>query len=324
MSSFFQQARLAALFSAKDLASWPMRVKTDDFARRVLKQEDLPERLRPFYLEVLENGLCRSVVYAPLISNLPSRHAQPMAGYLLMSFADHLRVVIDHAAQPLEEVHVHLRDLICVEIGGVLLFSWMKLVFGSSETREIKIPFNTVRADLFVDSLNLIRNAIDLPLPEGSDLIQVTPDLDLKFTNALHSWLSSKEVLLATAFQPEVRARRFLLLERQLAPPLLAALTDRQLLMITEEPPAAFERLGQFSEIYTYCPHSKIRSARVRRNDEKDEFAELHLTMANEEARYFMSFKLSAGLAPRFDELCTLTNKLVVQHERVRNDALIN
>jgi hypothetical protein len=148
--------------------------------------------------------------------------------------------------------------------------------------------------------------------------------LDFKFTNALHSWLSSKEVLLATAFQPEVRARRFLLLERQLAPPLLAALTDRQFLMITEEPPAAFERLGQFSEIYTYCPHSKIKSVRVRRSNAKDEFAELHLTMANGEARYSMSLKLTARLAPRFDELCTLTNQLVAQHERVRKDALIN
>lgn len=313
-----------ALFSAKDFDSRPMRVKTDDFARRVLKQEDLPERLRTFYLEVVDVGLCGSVVYAPPISNLPSRHAQPMAGYLLMSFDDHLRVVIDHTAQPLEEVHVPLRDLICVEIGGVLLFSWMKLVFGSSEAREIKIPFNTVRADLFVDSLNLIRNRIDLPLPESSDLIQVTPDLDLKFTNALHSWLSSKEVLLGVAFQPEVRARRFLLLERQLAPPLLAALTDRQLLMITEEPPAAFERLGQFSEIYTYCPHSQVGSATVRRNDEKDEFAELHLTMASGEARYVINSRLTTGLAPSFDELCTLTNKLVVQHERVRNDLLTN
>lgn len=301
-----------------------MRVKTDDFARRVLKQEDLPERLRPFYLEVLENGLCRSVVYAPPISNLPSRHAQPMAGYLLMSFDDHLRVVIDYTSHSLEEVDLHLRDLICVEIGGVLLLGWMKLVFGSSEAREIKVPFNTVRADLFVDSLNLIRNRIDLPLPEGSDLIQVTPDLDLKFTNALHSWLSSKEVLLATAFQPEVRARRFLLLERQLAPPLLAALTDRQLLMITEAPPAAFERLGQFSEIYTYCPHSKVISVTVRRNDEKDESAELHLIMANGEARYVINSKLTTGLTPRFDELCSLTNKLVVQHERVRDDALSN
>jgi hypothetical protein len=324
MNSFFQRARAAAFFSAKDFASWPLRVRTDDFARRVLKRGDLPERLRSSYLQVFEKGDCRSFIYAPPITNLPSRHAQPMAGYLLMNFDDHMRFVIDRASQPLEEIQVPLKDLFCVEIGEVLLFSWMKVVFDQDGIREIKIPFNTVRADLFVEALTFIRGVIDSPLSQPPEIATDVRELDFKFNNVLHSWLEPGETLLGFAFQPEVRTRRLLLLERQLIPPVLAALTDRQFLIITEEPPAASERLGKFSEIYTYCPHSKIRSATVRRNDEKAEYAELHLTMANGAARYSISSKLTAVLAPRFDELCSLANELVVQHELVRNDALSN
>ncbi|SRR6266545_31882 len=114
-----------------------MRPGTDEFARRVLKAEDLPVRLRPKYLEALKSGFCRSFVYAPPISNLAARHMQPVAGYLLMNFDDYLLVTIDSAEQPLEEVRVRLSDLICVEIGEVLLFFWMKLVFGCNETMNL-------------------------------------------------------------------------------------------------------------------------------------------------------------------------------------------
>jgi hypothetical protein len=300
-----------------------MRPRTDEFARRVLKAEDLPERLRPRYREALKSGFCRSFVYAPAISNLPTRHVQPVAGYLLMNFDDYLLVTIDRAEQPVEEVRVRLSDLICVEIGEVLLFSWMKLVFGCNETREIKLLFNTVRADLFIASLNLIRSAIDLPLSESAELVSITPDLDLKFNNVLRGWLRSKEVLLGIAFQPEVRTRQFLLLERQVVPPLLAALTDRQFLTITEEPPAASERIGRFSQIYTYCPYSKIRSVKVQTSDGKKRLAELHLNLGNENARYDVRSKVTKTLAPRFGELCRLTNEFISQHRPMSEGVLV-
>jgi hypothetical protein len=299
------------------LRSEYMRARTDEFARRVIKTEDLPERLRPMYLEALKIGSCRSFVYAPPIGNLrnlPARYVEPIAGYLLMNFDDYLMVIIDRAGHPLGQVRVALGDLICVEIGELLLFSWIKLIFGVNETREIKIPFNTVRADLFVDSLNLIRNTIELPMPVRSGLVSITPDLDLKFKNVLHRWLWPKEVLLGFAFQPEVRARRFLLLERQVMPPFLAALTDRQFVTITEEPPAAFESLGQFSQIHTYCPHSRIKSATVRTNRGERKFAEFDLTLGNGNARYYVKTKVTGDLAAKFEALCRSTNEFLAQH----------
>src|SRR6266536_164928 len=127
-----------------------MSSRTDEFARRITKIDDLPERLRPSYLETLNNGVCRLSIYAPPISHMPLRHEQPSAGYLLMIFDDYLLVAVDHAERPEEEICVALADLICVELGQVLLFCWMKLVFGNDRPKEIKVPFNLVKMDLFV------------------------------------------------------------------------------------------------------------------------------------------------------------------------------
>jgi hypothetical protein len=301
-----------------------LRVRTDEFALRVTKAEDLPERLRPVYLEALKNGCCRHAVYAPPHMMLPSRHHQPVSGYLLMNFDERLLVTIDRAEQPVERVSLPLADLICVEIGEVLLFSWMKLVFGCNETQSIKIPFNTVRADLFIFSLNLIRDAVDVPLTEGGDLVPVIPELDFKFNNVLHGWLRRKEVLLGFAFQPEVLTRRFLVFERQVMPPLLATLTDRQFLTITEEPPAAWEKLGRFTQIYTYSPHLKIKSLAVETLDQTGGFAELHLTLANRTARFSIRSRLSAELAPQFARFCGLANDFIAKNGSMNKHVLVS
>jgi hypothetical protein len=301
-----------------------MKSRTDEFARRITKIEELPERLRSSYLETLNNGVCRLSTYAPPIINVPLRHRQPVAGYLLMIFDDYLIVAINQADGPVEKVRVPLADLICVELGQVLLFCWTKLVFGNDRPQEIKIPFNLVGMEMFVTAIDLIRAAIDVPLAEYSDLNPVVPDLDFKFNNVLHEWLRPKEVLLGFAFQPEVRVRRLLLLERQVLPPVLAALTNRQFLTITEEPPAASERMGRFSEIYTYCPIPKLKLAIVQADYDREEFAELRLTLGNKEARYYVRAKVTPSLAPRFMELCRATDKLIAQRHQTANEILIH
>jgi hypothetical protein len=286
-----------------------MSSRTDEFARRITRIDDLPERLRPAYLETLSNGVCRLSVYAPPISNIPLRHEQPIAGYLLMIFEDYLLVAVDRAERPVEKIRMPLADLICVELGQVLLFCWMKLVLSINQPQEVKILFNLVSMEPFVTSIDLIRSALDLPLSDYGELNPVAPDLDFKFNNVLREWLRPDEVVLGVAFQPEMRVRRLLLLERQVLPPVLAALTNRQFLMITEEPPAASEKLGRFSEIYTYCPFPKLKLAIVRADYDREEFAELRLTLGNKEARYYVRAKVTASLAPNFMELCRATDK---------------
>lgn len=289
--------------------------KTDEFARHVKGTADLPQRLRAIYLAELESGPCHSSVYAPPISALPRRHQQPIAGYLLLNFDDYLLLGIDRAERAVERVQVPLADLICVEFGQALLFSWLKIVFGTAALRQVKIPFNTVGAGLFITSLNLIRAGIDQPVAEDENFTCSGALSDFKFRNLLDDWLRPNEVLLGVAFQAEVRKRRLVFLERQASPPFLAALTNRQFLTITEEPARASERTGQFSQIYNYCPHLRIESVQIEPKENEDAPAEFHLVLRNKDVRNSIKSKLTAPFAPGFQELIRLTNHFVVRHQ---------
>lgn len=285
-----------------------MRRRINEFALEINKPGDLTEPLRTVYIEMLEDGPCRLAIYAPELTSLPNRHEQPSAAYLLMIFDERISVAVDPGTGDVSIARFPLDDVLCVEMGQVLLFCWIKIVFGRNVCRQIKVPFNLVRFALFRTALNLIRQSLDNNR-EGEKVkpLESLPleslDLDLKFQNVVHDIMVPDELLLKIAFQPEVRTRRFLFLQRQVMPPLLAAITNRQFFLVTEEPPASVERLGRFSEIYTYCPHERIDSLIAESND-NEKFPQLVLTLTNESARFVIRQVVSREELPIFRELC--------------------
>lgn len=294
-----------------------MRAKTDEFALQVNRPEDLPEPFRPAYLEAHQNGDCRQAIFAPQLTNLPQRHEQAAAtANLLMVFDEHLFIATKRDSQPVEKFNVPLTDVLCVELGEVLLFCWMRIVFGHSVCEEIKIPFNLVKADLFAHALSLIRPALDAR--PGSDLHPIKPELDLKFTNVLHHWMHREEVVIKYAFQPEIRARHLIFFRRQVAPTLLAVLTDRQFMLIAEEPSAAGEELGKFTEVYTYCPLSRIKSLTIEPCVEREGLAEFRLILVNGNARFTINSIVSTNLMSQFGRLCRFVINFVKEQRTVK------
>jgi hypothetical protein len=274
--------------------------KTDRFAFHVKRAEQLPLSLRRFYEAQAHAGSCN--IFAPPLTGLSLSHRQPSAGYLIMLFAHRLLIVIDRSNYLVQTMDIPFDDVICVEMGQVLLLSWMKIVFGRHTCEEIKIPFNTVGFDLFRQVLNTIRYRLDASGGLGTS-IQSTAELPLKFGNELRDWLFADEKVISYAFQPELRRRRLLLLSKQVAAPLLVALTDRQLLWLTEEPAVAFERLGEYSEIYTYSPLSRLRSIAVERRGEAQIVA-LRLSLTNESASFSREALISLDMASEFESFC--------------------
>jgi hypothetical protein len=125
------------------------------------------------------------------------------------------------------------------------------------------------------------------------------------------------EAALGCAFQPEVRARRLLVPERQLAPALLAALTDRQLMLIAEEPPVAKEEMGRFTQVYTYCPPDRVGSMEVVPGEGKDGLDLLRLTLVNGNARHAIDSKVGAGKASEFARLSRSVDEAVRKQQAV-------
>jgi hypothetical protein len=280
-----------------------------EFPIRVTEPDVLPRPLGEIYVLTLQRGMCRHALYAPALSMLSALGRQSSTGCLLMVFDDRLLIAGARKGAKGESFYVPFADVIHIEFGMILLYSWMKLVFGRNDYKTVTIPFNTVGIEEFRTAFNLIRRALDTA-PFASEASRPdTAELPLKFQNALSRWMSGEETLIELAFQPEVRTSWHGLLslfERQIAPPLLAALTTHQLMLITEEPSqfgVGRKREGQYGHIYTYCPLSRIGALEIGARPSKPGLNEMRLTLVNDRARLLISKHINAETTPRFEWL---------------------
>lgn len=295
------------------MGSFDGRAKTDQFARQIYGPEALREPFQSIYSNACGSGECKHAVFAPQLTNLPMHHEQPATDNLLMVFTNHLLIATKREDQSVETLDVPFTDLLCVEIGEALLFCWMKLIFSQDTCREIEMPFNLVGMSLFTTALSLIRDSLEATRSNSPDLAPVKPDLPFKFNNLLGEWLNDDESVCAYAFQPEVRARRFLVLERQVVPPLLATLTNRQFLFIAEEEPLARERLGEYSEIYTYFPLSRLGSLTVVDSPKENGLSDVQLTLIKDSVQLKIKKTISSDLLSSWSDLSSSVNALLRQ-----------
>jgi hypothetical protein len=294
-----------------------------EFPVRVTSSEDLPRPLGDIYTQALELGLCQHAVYAPPLRMILSGRGQRATGYLLMVFDERLFVADLRQDGATETFDVPLAEIMCIEVGVILLYSWFRPFFRSRASMEITIPFNTVGLGEFMAALDLVRPKLDTTRLEAKRVQPSASELPLKFQSALSQFLAPGEELIELAFQPEIRAGRrgwFGLLERQIAPPLLAALTTRQLLLMTEEPSrrgVGRKREGKYDRIVTYCPLSRIDSLKLEPNPSEGELVNLRLTLINEQVQLTISKVVSADAAPQFEWLGRCLIKQLARERRI-------
>ncbi len=175
-----------------------------EFPIRMTDPDILPGQLGDIYVLTLQRGVCRQALYAPALSKFSALGRQAPAGCLLMVFDDCLLIAGATKGAKSETFYVPFADVISVELGVILLYSWMILVFGRNDYKTGAIPFNTVGIEEFRTAFNLIRRALDTaPFASGASRPD-TAELPLKFQNALRRWMPSEETLIEVAFQQEM------------------------------------------------------------------------------------------------------------------------
>ena len=281
----------------------------DRFPYRVRSVGDLPEPLRPVLVRETDRGTCTYALVAPPFAPTPVYRGSPPPSYLLMIFDDRLSVAsLSHFAE-VDTTDVPFDELVCVELRVLLLYSWMKLVFGRVHATELVIPFNTVGLAVFRDVVALIRRAVDVPGRAARTPAVLPQEIPFKFRTALEGWLEIGEVPSSLAFQPEVRAPRFRLFrvlplfERQVVPPLLAVLTNRELLLIAEERMHGRAHLERYGEVFTYCPLSRVDTMTIRPRDDASDLRDLRLDLAVAHGHHRIDAVVTAARVPEFERL---------------------
>lgn len=246
------------------------------WARRIDSLDDLP----PAYVAGVQPSVERTghfpyAVLTPSYAQFISRTTEK----LVLCLDDEVRVLERSATRvdgsELRITAFYYADLSAVEIGCVLLKSWIRLLGRTTAgpCTAITIRFNTVGDYLFFPLLNRIRGvaAADQALADPALLEHERACFNylahdhFKFMNAAKKSLLPGEHVLDSLMQPEIRTPLVTLFGhaylRSLAPAHIVVLTDRELIVIAEEHLGFWGGETRYGSIRTCAPLHKVCDA---------------------------------------------------------------
>lgn len=223
----------------------------------------------------------RQIIYSPALYNLsrgrkfgpevriPS--GAPPASLLVLT--DHRLLTVTLLKPPVEPpvVVAPLADLLRVELGQILLFSWLEWTWASAGQLAVHgVFFNTVGENLFWGLATAMRQAVvhdsDLPPQTGRPKEDAFLDLPYKFENLVPNKLMlPDERAQAVVYQPGIWQRRWLVFKRRRGPAVTAVLSPEHLLLAHEDSPPAGAAYGMIAR---YCPRTRLAALAVESEGE--------------------------------------------------------
>jgi hypothetical protein len=158
-----------------------------------------------------------------------------------------------------------------VELTDILLYGALRISFvADGGAQSVTIEFNTVMQRYYDEAVQLVLDGMDgieaPPLVAPAEWEPLLEPLPLKFRNAFLNFTPRGERLLALVQWPAVFGARRRCLQKELAPEAALALTDRELLLVSEEKTWSWLRIGhpnKYGYIVTHCPLSRLEGYHV-------------------------------------------------------------
>ncbi len=165
-----------------------------------------------------------------------------------------------------------LVDLVWLELGTILLYSWIEWAWASEgKLEQERVYFNTVGEDLFWQVVNSVRrqinSQIDRPQHTVKGYLGTSAGMPFKFQNIVYSkvFLPEDEIQ-AMVYQPPIWRQRFVVLRNKRAPGMLVVLTTTHLLVAYED---LSHSKASYGMIARYCPYDRLRGARLERTQDE-------------------------------------------------------
>jgi hypothetical protein len=238
------------------------------FARRLKTPDDAPEPLR----SALFGGLTpeddiRLLIFSPADCAM-AKDSQPT---ILVVTDRGWLVVGENDADSAKVARCDFANTVLVEMTSILLYGLLRIDFATGgPVQSSTIHFNTVTRGLFQEAAELLLNGMDsvtMVTPvESREMHPIVDALPLKFCNALLEFTPMGQRALAAVHWPAILGQRRLWFQPELAPQAALAVTDRELLVVSEEKAWRRMRPGQtpkYGNIVTHCPFSRIEILQV-------------------------------------------------------------
>jgi len=223
---------------------------TERFAFSVSRVEDLaPAAVVALLGHLLPDEVPKQIIFAPRQSRLSSRRGlgtwfaeRWTPSWVLARTDERLLVVTIPEAPKLPEVAVTpLADLLWLELGTILLYSWVAWSWvNAGQPQQQQVYFNTVSDSLFWNMVDAMRRTIiaqaGLPLPSGERHYAAFEGLPFKFRNLIPLRLMLPgEQAQVVVYQPAVWGRHLGVLRHQRAPATVVVLTPEHLLVAQDD-----------------------------------------------------------------------------------------
>ncbi len=157
-----------------------------------------------------------------------------------------------------------------VELTVILLYGRLRIVFAAEgRAQSLAIEFNSVGEPCYQEIARLLLDRMQGVAPTVPGIPQLNPPsvdtFPLKFRHALQESMPSGERLLAVAKWPAAVVAYNRWFQRELAPEAMLALSERELLLISDEKTKSslrIGRVGKYGTVVTHCPLSWLENYR--------------------------------------------------------------
>ena len=247
---------------------------SERFAYPVATVDDLAPQVRSaLLLQLLPGETIRQIIFAPRQDRLRTRGGlwdwlgawapvqQTPAWVLALTEERLLVATLMEAARPPQVTVTPLADLLWLELGKILLYSWFEWSWATpGGPQHQRVYFNTVSEDLFTEMVNASRRTIiaQTGLPRSAAKLRgkVFEGLPYKFENLIpHKLLFRDEQVQALVYQPGIWGRRWGLLPHQRAAATVVVLSSDQLLVVQDDLSNVSVSYGIIAR---YCPSSRL------------------------------------------------------------------
>lgn len=288
--------------------SWLSRDTEDQFARKIENLAELRPEHRAILLETLSPGEhIRWLIYVPYQAVLKSRDPKRRAfrfflpwqftpDWLLALTPTRLLLVsLPPHGDPPQVSSIPLENLLYLQSGVILLFSWFKLAWvEQGAVRQETVYYNAVCERIF----DVLSEMVRAGLPAGADGPPAHPldnhealaPLPYKFKNLipLRLLLPGEQIALVV-FRAATFKRSLGLFRQMLSPRMALVLTDRHLLL-AEEDLSVSE--GSYGLISTFLPLQRLCAVPLTRTGQRIELT-LQLELHNARKDLVVSFPLA-------------------------------
>ncbi len=243
--------------------------QSQSWAQVVPNYEALPQAYRSFFDDLPTAG-ADPFPYTVLTPTFKGIYRKPENEKLVCATRTHIHVLASIGGQVVSTSYP-LGSISCLETGVILLYSWITL-YGSPDVgtcAATTFRFNSVTDQVMAPIIRSIRCAI--PSQGGlhpfvmTDMFSDLAEANLKFRNYASRSILPGEQVLQTIYEPAIQTTLFrafgLSLTSTLSPAHLHILTDRELIILSDDHSQAWLSSSPHGAIWQYIPLGQISRA---------------------------------------------------------------